>query len=76
MTQLKQVASECKLVPQDYLLNVLRCVRVRAQLFCNEVDCISNALQHNLITQDLALDWLDDAQLEMFRVPELGREVA
>jgi hypothetical protein len=76
MDQITETLSECKPIAPEYLLSALRCARLRASLLINEIDTIGYALKHQLVTPDVALDWLDDIGASAFLVPEIGREAA
>ena len=76
MVQITETVSTCKSIPVEYLLSAMRCARLRASLLINEIDTIGCALKHELVTPDVALDWLGDAGVFPFLAPEIGREAA
>ena len=69
MNQIIEAASPRKSIPAEYLLGAMRCARLRASL-------VINALKNELVTPDVALDWLGDAGAYPFLAPEIEYEAA
>lgn len=76
MNQIIEAASPRKSIPAEYLLGAMRCARLRASLVINEIDTIGCALKNELVTPDVALDWLGDAGAYPFLAPEIEYEAA
>ena len=49
--------------PRDWLLAELRCASLRSRLVTAEIDEIGLALKHNLISPEVAVQWLHDVGL-------------
>ena len=76
MAQITETVSACKPIPTEFLLGAMRCARLRASLLISEIDTIGCALKNELVTPDVALDWLGDAGVFPFLAPEIGPEAA
>ena len=76
MQQITETISTCKHIPTEYLLGAMRCARLRASLLINEIDTIGCALKNELVTPEVALNWLGDVGAYPFLAPEIGQEAA
>jgi len=66
----KESAAVCE--EQQYLFYVLaelRCARIRALMLMKEIEVIGVALKGNMITPEVAMEWLSDANALDFLLP-------